>query len=201
MLGVLVTLLQALVFTTAAAAPAIADDSSAAERNVAEARGVVTQFAGMLKPLLQSEIQAVGPVNAIHVCAEKAPELAQTLREETGWHIRRVSLQPRNPGARPDVWETEQLRQFAAERRAGAAPSELNTYLLGADTFRYMQAQITDGLCLLCHGDSLDPAIEHALQQRYPEDKATGYKLGDVRGAISLSKRVAPVDNDAVGSP
>ena len=48
MLGVLVTLLQALVFTTAAAAPAIADDSSAAERNVAEARGVVTQFAGML---------------------------------------------------------------------------------------------------------------------------------------------------------
>lgn len=191
--------LQVLALTVSAGAPAIADESSVARQYVTEAQDVVTQFAAMLKPLLQSEIQAAGPVNAIHVCAEKAPELAQTMREESGWQIRRVSLQPRNPNAKPDAWETEQLRQFAAERNAGAAPPELNAHRLGADTFRYMQAQITDGLCLLCHGDTLDPSVEQALRQRYPEDTATGYRLGEVRGAISLSKPVTPVENDTAG--
>ena len=52
-----------------------------------------------------------------------------------------------------------------------------------------MQAQGVEPVCLLCHGSKLDGAVTQALQAYYPDDTATGYTLGQVRGAISLSKR------------
>ena len=36
--------------------------------------------------------------------------------------------------------------------------------------------------CLACHGASLAPATADELAERYPEDQATGYKLGELRG-------------------
>lgn len=191
MSGRLTLTLRFLGITSLATLPALADIPADAEHNIAKAQAVVTHFAGELKPLLQAEVQRGGPVNAIEVCATRAPELAQAVQAETGWQIRRVSLKPRNPGAQPDAWEAETLRQFAAQQARGAGPAEMNAYRFEENNFRYMQAQITDGLCLLCHGDTLSADVEKALLARYPQDSATGYTLGEVRGAISLTRPIA----------
>ncbi|MCB1842273.1 MAG: DUF3365 domain-containing protein [Halioglobus sp.] len=174
--------------TSIAALSASADAPADPERRIAEAQAVVARFAGQLKPLLLDEVQQGGPVNAIEVCAARAPELARAMQDESGWQIRRVSLKPRNPNAQPDAWEAETLRHFAAQQARGAQPAEMNAHRLEENTFRYMQAQVSDGLCLLCHGETLNPDIEKALLARYPQDTATGYTLGEVRGAISLSR-------------
>jgi hypothetical protein len=43
-------------------------------------------------------------------------------------------------------------------------------------------------MCLNCHGtdDFLSKEIKNFLKEKYPEDKATGYKAGDFRGAVSV---------------
>ena len=51
-----------------------------------------------------------------------------------------------------------------------------------------MQAQAVEPLCLVCHGKGLSDEVQDALEQYYPDDTATGYSLGQVRGAISLSR-------------
>ena len=56
--------------------------------------------------------------------------------------------------------------------------------------YRYMQAQGVEPLCLLCHGKGLSDEVGTTLDQYYPDDWATGYSLGQVRGAISLSKKL-----------
>jgi hypothetical protein len=167
--------------------PTGAEDNAELE---AEARDLVESFVGRLKPELKSALQAGGPVNAIAVCADKAPQIADALSESSGWLVRRVSLRARNASrAIPDAWETAVLEEFDRRQAAGAAPATLSYAELTPSHYRFMQAQGVEAVCLLCHGDNLDNAVTEALETYYPDDTATGYALGQVRGAISLSRR------------
>jgi len=154
-----------------------------------EAAAISARFINTLQPVLQSAIAAGGPVNAIDICAIEAPTIAQQLTVETGWEVSRVSLKPRNIStAVPDNWERAALQQFDRRQRAGEAGLQINTSEVVGQQFRYMQAQPAMGLCLTCHGTDISADVRAALQQHYPGDQATGYAVGEIRGAISLLK-------------
>jgi hypothetical protein len=53
-----------------------------------------------------------------------------------------------------------------------------------------MKAIPTGEICLLCHGAVLAPGVADELTRRYPQDKARGYKPGEIRGAFTLSRPV-----------
>jgi len=155
----------------------------------AEAVQIVKTFAGTLKPKLKSAIQAGGFVHAIDICSVEAPKMAETLSADTGWEIKRVSLKARNKSsATPDTFERMVLEQFD-ERQANGEPASSMMFsdVVGSE-YRFMKAQGVQGLCLNCHGDSLQPEVKKAIAERYPEDMATGYSLGQIRGAFSLTK-------------
>jgi len=155
----------------------------------AEAMQLVKQFSGTLKPTLKEAFQTGGPGKAIEVCANKAPQIANELSNESAWQIKRVSLKPRNQDdGRADEWETQVLKQFELQQQAGVNPSSMIYSELVDDSYRFMKAQAVEGLCLNCHGTALSEEVSNMLQQYYPDDKATGYSLGEIRGAFSLSK-------------
>ncbi|WP_461521119.1 Tll0287-like domain-containing protein [Porticoccus sp.] len=155
-----------------------------------EAEEIVQQFAGTLKPQLVSAMQQGGPVTAINVCASTAPEIARQLSAANGWQVKRVSLKARNKTATPDDWEKTTLEQFDQRRAAGEAVTDITKTEIVDGTFRYMKAQGVEPLCLSCHGTSLDSTVVKALQQHYPDDRATGYQAGELRGAFSLSRKL-----------
>ena len=72
---------------------------------VADARSVATAMPPKLLKVLTDEITANGPESAISVCRDKAPQMAKAASEQSGWQVRRVSLNNRNPKAQPDAWE------------------------------------------------------------------------------------------------
>lgn len=155
----------------------------------AEAAQIVQTFAGMLKPKLKSAIQSGGLVHAIEICSVEAPQIAASLSEQTGWRIKRVSLKARNKStAMPDVFEQMVLAQFNERQKNGESASNMIFSDVVDGEFRFMKAQGVQGLCLNCHGESLQPEVKEALAERYPEDTATGYSLGEIRGAFSLAK-------------
>ena len=39
-------------------------------------------------------------------------------------------------------------------------------------------------LCTTCHGESISPGIASAIAERYPDDEATGFAVGDLRGVF-----------------
>ncbi|MBK1644627.1 glutamate synthase [Thiocapsa imhoffii] len=157
-----------------------------------EAKVIVQEFATTLQGELQGAMQAGGPTNAIAVCQERAPAIAAELSERTGWQVARTSLKPRNPNHVPDAWEEQVLVEFDARRAAGedVQPMAFAEVVETPDgeTFRFMKAIPTAEVCILCHGSDLTPELVEAIDERYPEDMARGYSLGDVRGAFSLSK-------------
>ena len=153
-----------------------------------QARELVNQFVGRLKPELRQAMAEGGPTHAIEVCASEAPKIADALSAESGWSVRRVSLRARNASrATPDDWERNVLEEFDTRQAAGEEAQAINFGATTGDRYRYMQAQGADGVCLVCHGESPAAAVQDTLQKYYPDDQAVGYKMGQVRGAISLS--------------
>jgi len=67
----------------------------------------------------------------------------------------------------------------------------LPSYLLekvDATTFKYYKPiTINKGVCLKCHGSLKNGALKSAIQERYPLDKAMGYEMNDLRGAVVVT--------------
>lgn len=157
-----------------------------------QAEALSQRFVGELKPAMKRAMSEGGPASAIEVCASLAPLIANALSEDSGWLVRRVSLNPRNASrAQPDEWEVVILQDFDKRAADGAPPEELVHSAIVQSHYRYMRAQVTEGICLTCHGTELPEAARATLSTYYPDDAATGYRLGEVRGAISLM-RITP---------
>ena len=151
-----------------------------------QAMALVQLFAGRLKPRLKQALSEGGPVHAIEVCSRVAPEIAVDISEQSGWQVTRVSTKNRNPAAAPDAWEAAAIETFEKQLAGGADPGALQMGEITADGYRFAKAQITEPLCLMCHGQSIAPDVAKALEAHYPGDRATGYEAGDIRGIFSL---------------
>ncbi|MBK7051052.1 MAG: DUF3365 domain-containing protein [Rhodoferax sp.] len=161
---------------------------------VSDARKVASSVPPKLLQVLSEEISKGGAVSAIGVCNEKAPQMAKAASEQTGWTIRRVSLRNRNPKAVPDTWERGVLEEFDRRAAAGESPASLEKAEIvtdaGKSEYRYMKALPVQQICLACHGaqETLSPEVSTKLQTLYPHDKAVGYALGQIRGAMTIRK-------------
>lgn len=161
---------------------------------IAEARQGASSVPPRLLAVLSEAIAKSGPDGAIGVCRERAPQMAKAASEQSGWAIRRVSLRNRNPRAVPDAWERETLDEFDRRAAAGESPATLEKAAVvkvdGKDHYRYMKALPVQPLCLGCHGqaEQLSPAVREKLGALYPDDKAVGYRQGEIRGAMTLRK-------------
>lgn len=175
---------------------AVAGASAADDLLLGEARGVAASVPPQLLAVLQAEIARGGLAGAIEACRVKAPELAQEASRRTGWQVRRVSLRNRNPRAVPDAWERAVLEDFDHRAAAGEDPAALEKGEIvvedGVKSYRYMKALPVQPLCLGCHGSeaALVPGVRERLARDYPADRATGYALGQVRGAMTVRREL-----------
>ena len=53
----------------------------------------------------------------------------------------------------------------------------------------YVEPIVAQPLCLTCHGKAISEATRAALAERYPDDKATGFEKGDLRGLFWVEFR------------
>lgn len=182
-------LIAGLVFGLTLPALAATPDQ---EQRILESRKVVNTFMTRLKGELQQAMRVGGPVRAIEVCRRKAPAIAGEMSQQTGWRVARTALRIRNPANAPDAWERRVLQDFEARKAHGEDVRKLEhaevVTVNGKKQFRYMKAIPTGKVCLTCHGEKLDPAVEQALRQFYPHDQARGFRLGDIRGAFTLAQ-------------
>ena len=152
---------------------------------------LIKQLGGHLK----KEMQANGPVQAITVCKEIAPEIANQLSIENGWSVSRVTTKTRNSLlGTADMWERETLAEFEAAAAKGEQYSEMKKTAVvdedGQFYFRYMKPLAIKPVCLTCHGseEQIPAPVKSELVKLYPFDQAKGYKEGELRGAVSIKQ-------------
>lgn len=175
--------------TTPAADPAPPIDKAALAE---QAKAAVQALGGALKAELEAAMKTGDPVAALSICRIKAPELTKAISDEQGMAVKRVSLKNRNPlmGV-ANEWQTNVLNDFETRKAAGEDPATLAYAEVVNHEFRFMKAIPTAAVCLGCHGTNLSPAVTAKLTKLYPQDQATGYKEGDLRGAFVVVKNLA----------
>jgi hypothetical protein len=171
------------------------DGKTDMQADIDQSKMAIKDFFGSLKGELVQAMKAGGPVNAIHVCNTRAQLITKEKAQAHGLHLARTSLKVRNPVNAPDAWELATMKQFESRKAAGEpvdqiAKAEVVTGADGKKQFRFMKAIPTGQVCLTCHGDNIAPEVAAKLDELYPEDRARGFKLGDIRGAFTVSKEM-----------
>lgn len=91
-------------------------------------------------------------------------EISEIASRSDGLKFHITSLRPLNPGNRPDERERQALLAF----KEGEKERSWDEQIGGRRRFRYMAPLVVEESCLACHAEQ-------------------GYKLGDIRGGISVS--------------
>lgn len=152
-----------------------------------EARQIIQGFAQDLKQTLVSTMKAQGPVAAINVCNLSAPAIASQ-HSQTPWQISRSALKVRNTANAPEAWLKQVLMTFEKRKQNGEPLAQIQHSEQRNDGWYYVKAIPTGEPCLACHGDNLVPAVTQKLNELYPNDQATGFKLGDIRGVFVVKQ-------------
>ena len=179
-----------LTFSLSLSSLAFADNTL--KDRAAKSKEVVQEFMKQLKGELGKAMKSGGPVAAITVCNHQAPVIAQELSDKYGWKIARTSLKVRNPENSADDWEADVLHKFENRKAMGEEVKPMAYFAVVENSqkhnFRFMKAIPTAEVCLKCHGQNIAPEVKARLDELYPADKARGYKLGDIRGAFTITQ-------------
>jgi hypothetical protein len=116
--------------------------------------------------------------------------------------IKVVSLKTRDPANAPDAAEKRALFKVENDLDTGTPPEILVQRLDGENgktEWRVYKPLAILKQCVACHGptDNLAPEVKAALDSKFPDDKATGYRVGEWAGLI----RVTVADPPAAAKP
>lgn len=163
----------------------------ATRRSVAAAGDTAaTALVRTLGGRLQEHMARGGPEQAIAFCSAEAQALTDSVSEALGpgWAVKRTTRRTRNPVNAPDSLEAEALA-FFHDAAAGAETPDHYVQATPSGDYRYYEPLQVGPVCLQCHGPAseLDPGVRRVLESRYPDDRATGYGAGDLRGVIRVT--------------
>ena len=137
---------------------------------------LLAPFKSDLQMALRSGL-AEGPQAAVAACQTQAPAIAERLGNEQV-RLGRSSHRLRNPANAPRPWMQDVLDAYLAAP-AAAAP---RVVALKDNRVGYAEPIKMQPMCLICHGSSIEPELASLLAERYPDDAATGFEVGDLRG-------------------
>jgi hypothetical protein len=138
----------------------------------------------ILRNRVSRAIDEQGIIKAVQYCSIEAENISDSLSAVYNARIKRISDKPRNPDNAASEYELQLMNDF---RNLMASGGEFSPALFEEENRMTFYAPITINtpLCLNCHGErgtDIRPEAFITIQLLYPKDKATGYKMGDLRG-------------------
>lgn len=134
---------------------------------------------------VMTAMKAGGPVSAVTFCNVQAMPLTDSLSDEYNCLIQRVSDKYRNPvnilsESDLEIWETV------------SSSNSMKPVLISENghPVYYKPIKIAMPACLTCHGTAgkeIDIKTLEIIKEKYPDDLATGYKEGDLRGLWKIT--------------
>lgn len=155
-----------------------ASEAAALQRANAAADALATT----LRARLLAAMGEGGPPAAMRVCADAAQGMAADVTREHRARVGRSSLRLRNPANAAPPWVGEWLRTQGERPAAGVE----GFARIEDGHARVLRPIAVEGPCVTCHGSPamIAPEIATLLRAHYPNDRAIGYAVGDLRGAL-----------------
>jgi len=142
----------------------------------------INGFMGTLKPTLKSALKQDNTQEiAMGTCSSIAMKMTNDYNNVSpNVKVRRTALKYRNPANKPDNTDKEVMYRLQAVNDGKPVAVDMGS------TYRVYKPLKMKSSCLLCHGSTtqISPKVLKIIRTKYPHDLATGFKLGEFRGAV-----------------
>lgn len=139
---------------------------------------------------LQKAIAEKGVPETVEFCNVEALPILLEASTKHNVTIKRASITYRNPADKPSELEAAILDAYAYNAENDIKNEPNIQKLQNGEVLLYTKAiQIPNSFCLSCHGEvgiDISEKTLEKIQRLYPEDKAKGHKIGDLRGMWSI---------------
>ncbi|MCB4763191.1 MAG: DUF3365 domain-containing protein [Sulfurovum sp.] len=148
----------------------------------------IKMLGGALKNELKAHMKKdPSGLEALTFCTGGANKITNDVNAKlpTYAKVRRTALKVRNSKVNtPDKIDKEVMEAYKKSIVAKTfTPKDIKVIKVG-DTTRVYKPLTIKKVCLKCHGANLSPKITKVLKSAYPDDNATGFKEGDLRGVV-----------------
>ena len=159
---------------------AACNQSDSFEPEIARADEAMLALSTRLIEALTTELERSGASGAIHVCRDSAPAITSEVSSDSGVTVARTSHRLRNPDNAPPEWARDIVASGAGTKVEDATQHVVDL----EDRIGVIRPIGTLGMCTTCHGNeaSMEPELVERIAESYPEDAATGFEVGDLRG-------------------
>jgi hypothetical protein len=146
----------------------------------AKAEQAMNELQQALLAKLKTTMESGGPAAAVEVCRTEARAIAETVARKQGIELGRTSHRVRNPANAPRPWARAIVEGSAGVK---SAAERIRVVDLG-ERVGVLRPIGTADMCIRCHGAEGDVrrTLGAALAAAYPQDRATGFSPGDLRG-------------------
>lgn len=154
-----------------------------------EARALAGDLKSSLMKNLSEKISKDGVVEAIPFCHANVKPIAKTAAKDrmSKYEFGRTSHKIRNVANGPQPWAAEYLKEFQGKFKGDVKKDFIITTVDNKKV--YLEPLYVQPQCLLCHGEKVSAEVKKKLNSLYPEDKATGFKVGEFRGFIWVKEK------------
>lgn len=152
---------------------------------IARSDALADRFQQRLQTALRTAIAEKGLPGAVSVCRTLAPAIAAEESAASGAQISRIAARNRNHAAGVPRNVRKYYAALAANPVEAGKPA-IRAWQTGGGVIYLRAIPMAGQPCLSCHGTAIDPAVAARIAALYPKDKATGFKPGELRGAMLL---------------
>ena len=154
-----------------------------------EAKSAIMKLGKTLKGEVVKNMKAHGPQSTAYFCYKSAKNITKKINETypKGVSVKRISLKNRNKNGYPVAKdEIAMLKKLEKQTKEGKKLPKMIVEKISENHYKVYKPIFIGKKCLVCHGD-----VQHrnkdaykTIKEKYPNDKAIDYKLGDFRGAF-----------------
>jgi hypothetical protein len=166
--------------------PALTDAEKTAY--LAKGKTIAEATFAELSGRLAHALETGGVPHAVQYCNTVALPLTDSLSKVHNAVIRRTSKKTRNPKNQPSEWESKILDEYEIKAKSGEVLTPV-VLSLEAKAVAFAAPIKVLPLCLKCHGkpgETMFAEDAELVKQLYPQDLATGYAEGELRGMWSI---------------
>lgn len=158
----------------------IANAPEALRDSISRADLIVVSMQNALLRELTSALDKGGPQLAVKACHVDVAGITGRAARQPGVSAGRTSDRLRNPGNYPRRWAAPFV-----DAHAGRPARDVDGFVVDlGESVGVLRPIAQRPLCATCHGpaEGIDPAVRALLRERYPADRAVGFREGEIRG-------------------
>ena len=138
---------------------------------------------------LIEQMKLGGPTQAVPFCNVQAMPIINEMAEKFDVTIKRTSDKVRNSENKASERELEIIEEYKSLIKNGEELTPIVEFDKNQKKHYYAPIKL-NAKCLACHGElgnKLSVKTDSLVKSLYPNDKAIGYKDGDLRGVWSIT--------------